>query len=60
MSKTRLEGELAERYTPVQHGSAFRDKIMAKPGMKAAYGPLAGEQASLDAVLIARAEIGST
>jgi|SRR5471032_3577890 DNA-binding XRE family transcriptional regulator len=60
MAKTRLERELAERYDPVPHDRAFRDKIMAKPGVKAAYDALSEEYSALDAVLVARKEAGLT
>jgi DNA-binding XRE family transcriptional regulator len=60
MAKTRQERELAERYAPVPHDKAFRDRIMAKPGVKEAYDALEEEFCALDAVLAARKEAGLT
>jgi hypothetical protein len=54
MNSFNFDRELAEPYDPVPHDRAFRDRIMKRPGAKAAYDALAEQYAALDAVLVAR------
>lgn len=60
MAKKRLEQEFEDRYNPVPHDQAFHNKLLAKPGVKAAYDALEEEYAALHALLAARLEAGLT
>ncbi len=60
MLKKRLKQEPAERYNPVPHDQALHDKLLAKPGVKAAYDALEEEYAALHVLLAARLEAGLT
>ena len=47
-------------YKPVAHDAAFKNKILAKPGVKKAYAALEEEYATLHAMLDARLTAGLT
>ncbi len=47
-------------YKPVAHDAAFKNKILAKPGVKKAYAALEEEYAALHAMLDARLAAGLT
>lgn len=51
---------MANRYKPVPHDSAFRRKVLAKPGVKAAYDALDDEFTTLHTLLEARKKAGLT
>jgi DNA-binding XRE family transcriptional regulator len=60
MAKTRRVPATEDRYDPVPHDKAFRDRLVAKAGVKAAYEALEEEFTALDALLTARREAGLT
>jgi DNA-binding XRE family transcriptional regulator len=51
---------MASRYQPVPHDATFRRKLLAKPGVKAAYDALDEEFVTLHALLEARKKAGLT
>jgi DNA-binding XRE family transcriptional regulator len=60
MAKPARAPASEDRYNPVPHDKAFRDRLVAKTGVKAAYEALEEEFTALDALLTARREAGLT
>jgi len=60
MAKTRLEKELAEKFSPVPHTQADTERLLANPEVRAEYDALQEEFTALDALLSARKEAGLT
>jgi ribosome-binding protein aMBF1 (putative translation factor) len=61
MTKTKLQRELARRYSPVPHDEEQWQRMFDEnPELKAAYDALEEEYAALDVLLTARKEAGLT
>jgi DNA-binding XRE family transcriptional regulator len=60
MAKTRLEKELAEKYSPVPHTAEDDARLFSDPKFTKAYDALEEEFTALDALLKARKAAGLT
>ncbi|MDR5778268.1 helix-turn-helix transcriptional regulator [Caballeronia sp. LZ065] len=60
MAKTRLQYELDEHYSPVQHTGEDTERLLSDPKIKGAYEDLGPQYEALDTLLQARKEAGLT
>jgi len=59
MAKVQTSRARADGYNPVLHTDADTQRLLAKPGVKAAYDALEDDYSALHAILLARTEAGS-
>jgi DNA-binding XRE family transcriptional regulator len=60
MAKVRTNRARADGYNPVPHTDDDTQRMLAKPGVKAAYDALEDEYSALHTILLARTEAGLT